>query len=388
MSLKRIAVLIVTGLVVLILQQPLKLTGGAGVSGSSGTVLLAQSRPPTIAKLASDARKFSVKVPGGHLLGASANPAYTYAMSDGSPAPKLVTGPDGELYLGYNDADSNARVVLLGENFRIERSIVQIKGKRLEDFVADDDGVALLLTEFDSEQKQNYISRQHHTAHIEKFTSKGRAIFRTRIVGTREYKQEGDQGIDTTFGTFSIVHDASEDTYATYFSTYRRWDDGITHQSEYLALFDGDHGERRMRSDRANPEGFTWNVSHSFRPRFVHDGERFVMATVGDAYPRGFVVQFFPQGKRELPVKVPKAKPGETYQYVPVSTGDLYARDEQTWIVFDSAVGKSDYDIALALVEGDSVGKPIYLTNTNRSRERIPRIVPFGREHFLVLWMN
>lgn len=365
----------------------LQLPGADRLFESGQANLLAQTRPPAISKLATGARKISVRLSDGHLMGASANPAYTYAMSDGSPAPKLVPGPDGELYLGYNDAESNARVALLGKNLQIERTIVQIPGKRLEDFVADDDGVALLLTEFDSEQKQNYVSRKHHTAHIEKYTSKGRMIFRTRIVGTREYKKEGDQGIDTTFGTFSIAHDG-DDTFATYFSTYRRWDDGVTHQSEYFALFDDDNGKRRMRDDGRTGEGFTWNVSHSFRPRFVHDGERYVMATTGDAYPRGFVVQQFPDGGRELPVKVTKAKPGETYQYVPVSTGDLYARDKQTWIVFDSAVGKSDYDIGLVRVNDGKVSKPIYLTNTNRSRERIPRIVAYGRDLFLVLWMK
>lgn len=376
----------IAGLSALIfLQAPMNPPANARLAGG----LAAQSRPPSIASLAAGARKISVKVPDGHLMGASTTSRYTHAMSDGAPAPKLVIGPDGELYLGYNDAQSNARVALLRKDLRLKRMLVQLQGKRLEDLAADDDGVALLLTEFDSKRKNNYVQRNHHTAHIEKYDSRnGRAIFRTRIVGAREYTKEGDQGVDTTFGTFSIAYDG-DDSYATYFSTYRRWDDGITHQSEYLALFDADDGERRMRDDgRKSPQGFTWNVSHSFRPRFVHDGERFVMATVGDAYPRGFVVQFFPEGERELPVKVPKAKPGETYQYVPLSTGDLYARDETSWIVFDSAVGRSTYDIGLIRVDEAKPSKPVFITNTNRSRERIPRLAPYGRDHLLVLWMK
>ncbi|MCR9142327.1 MAG: ankyrin repeat domain-containing protein [bacterium] len=357
---------------------------------SSG--LEAQTRPPSIEKLASGARKISLKAPGGHLMGGTTRGmSYTSAMSDGTPAPKLVVDPDGAIFLGYNDADSNARILELDGRLRVKREVLRVKGKRLADFIAVDDALTLLLTEFDSEKKQNYVRRKHHTAHIEQYAIKnGRANFRTRIVGTREYKKEGDQGIDTTFGTFSIAYDEDNEVFATYFSTYRRWDDGVTHQSEYLATFDADDGKRRMQ-DGNRPEGFTWNVSHSFRPRFVHDGERYVMATVGDAYPRGLVVQFFAQGEsggRELPIKVPKAKPGETYQYVPVTTGDLYARDNNTWIVVDSAVGRSSNDIALIRAQGEKVGKPIFLTNTPRVRERVPRIQPYGEDHLLVLWMN
>ena len=340
-----------------------------------------------IAELAGGARKIALRLPSGHMLSGDTNPSYTYAMSDGVPAPKLIQGPDDEFYVGYNDAESGARLLLLGDDFQVKKEIVHIKNKRLEDLAADDDGVALLLTEFDIVTKNGRESRNFHTAHIEKYAPNGRAIFRTRLVGTREYTKEGDQGIDIYFANFNIVFDEDDD-FAAYFTTYRRWDDGVVHQSEYLAFVDADDGERRMRDDGKNAEGFWWNVSHSFRPRFVYDGERYVMATVGDAYPRGFVVQFFPVGKRHMPVKVPKAGPGETYQYVPVSTGDLYSRNRTTFITFDSAVGRGDYDIGLVRVQGDTVSEPIYLTNTRTTRERIPRIVGYGTDRMLIAWMN
>ena len=360
----------------------------AAVLRTSPAQLQAETRASSFSEMAAGARKIAMRVPNGHLMGGTQNPAYTSAMSDGNPAPKLVIGPDQKMYLGYNDAESGARVAVLNADFSIARELVKISGKRVEDFLVDSDGIALLLTEFDSERKQNYIDRKFHTAHIEKYNLSGRVVFRTRIVGTREYKKEGDQGIDTYFGNFNIASDG-DDTYATYFSTYRRWDDGVTHQSEYLALFDADDGKQRMREGGRGPEGFTWNVSHSFRPRFVHDGERYVMATVGDAYPRGFVVQSFPNRGRELPVPVPKAAAGETYQYVPVSTGDLYARNKTTYIAFDSAVGRSDYDIGLVISgEDGAISKPIYITNTPRSRERIPRVAPYGDDRLLVLWMT
>ncbi|WP_244944174.1 ankyrin repeat domain-containing protein [Leptospira meyeri] len=36
----------------------------------------------------------------------------------------------------------------------------------------------------------------------------------------------------------------------------------------------------------------------------------------------------------------------------------------------------------------DGLSKPIYLTNSIKQRERIPRIVPFGEEHLFLMWMT
>lgn len=354
--------------------------------------LRADDLPRSVSELAKQTRVVSVKVPGGHLLGARGNRApYTLAMSDSMPAPKLVSDGDGRIYLAYSDGQSNARVLRLNERLGVEREVLKVQGQRMADVIGHNDGFALLLTEFDEEPKGNYVNRRHHTAHIERYDENGRALFRTRIVGTREYKQAGDQGIDTTFGTFGLAYDSSNDTFAAYFSTYRRWDDGITHQSEYLAFVHAASG-KRVQNDRGRPLGFTWNVSHSFRPRFAYDGKRLVMATAGDAYPRGFVVQTFEDGRlqRKVPIKIAKAKPGETYQHVPVSTGDVYARKGRSLVALDSAVNRQSYDIALIPVADGKVGKPRFITNTSRVRERIPRLVPLDAQGdaLLVFWMS
>ncbi|WP_244288377.1 ankyrin repeat domain-containing protein [Leptospira congkakensis] len=337
-------------------------------------------------QIAESTERISVKIPTDHSNLTTTSISYTNAMSDGTPAPKLVYVKSGEYYLAYNDGNSNGRIVSLDSNFKVLKELVSLKNFRIEDTIADSNGLTVLLSEFVIEKKGNYESKNFHTAYINQYSTSGKLNFSTRIVGTKEYKKVGDQGIDTTFGTLTLAKTA-DDHYATYFSTYRKWDDGVTHQSEYLALFD-DSGKRVMKSDGKTPEGFTWNVSHSFRPRFINDGKQLVMVTVGDAYPRGLVVDSFPSRKRELPIVVPKAGPNETYQYVPISTGDLYSKDGTTWITFDSNLDRSSYDIGLLIQTEAGLSKPIYLTNTTKQRERIPRIVPLGKDHLFVMWMT
>lgn len=339
-----------------------------------------------INQIAEKTERISLKIPSDHSLLSTKSVSYTSAMSDGVPAPKIVSIGSGEYYLTYNDANANGRILSLDSNFRMIKEIVSLKNFRIEDIFADSNGLTVLVSEFDMEKKGNYESKNFHTAYINQYTTSGKLNFSTKIVGTKEYKKVGDQGIDTVFGTFTLQK-TSENHYATYFSTYRKWDDGVTHQSEYLAFFDH-AGKRVMRPDGKSPEGYTWNVSHSFRPRFVNDGKQLVTVTVGDAYPRGLVVDSFPSKKRELPIIVPKAGPNETYQYVPISTGDLYAKDGTTWITFDSNLDRSSYDIGLLIKTNDVLSKPIYLTNTTKQRERIPRIVPYGKDHLFLMWMT
>lgn len=337
-------------------------------------------------QIAEKTERISVKLTSDHFNLANTSISYTNAMSDGVPAPKLVYIESGEYFLAYNDANSNGKIVTLDPNFKMIKEIVSLKSFRIEDILADSNGLTVLLTAFDIEKKGNYESKNFHSAYINQYATSGKLNFSTKIVGTKEYKKVGDQGIDTTFGTLTLAKTADND-YATYFSTYRKWDDGVTHQSEYLALFDK-AGKRMMKPDGKSQEGFTWNVSHSFRPRFINDGKQLVMVTVGDAYPRGLVVDSFPSKKRELPIVVPKAGLNETYQYVPISTGDLYAKDGTTWITFDSNLDRSSYDIGLLIKSNEGLSKPFFLTNTTKQRERIPRIVPLGKDHLFLMWMT
>lgn len=336
------------------------------------------------ATIAARAKRYFVPVSGGHYAGKD-DPTYTYSMSDGYlTKPILVVGKSGQRFLAYNDSDWNGRIVLLDNNFQIQKEIVRFSNKKIQDMIADEDSVVTLLAEFTVKRKNGVVNRDLHTAHIEKYNTAGGKVFSTRIVGTLEYKKEGDQGIASSFAAFNISK--SKTHYATYFTTYRRWGDGVTHQSEYLAFFDRSSGKREMDPENKKYAlGFTWNVSHSFRPRFVFDGERFVMAKVGDAYPRGFIVESFPGLKQNMVITVPPAAAGETYQEVAVSTGDLYGRNGNAWVVFDSAIGRSSYDIGLVRVQGGSVGAPIWLTNSSGTRERIPRITAYGK-NFLVIW--
>ncbi|MCB1140205.1 MAG: hypothetical protein KDK23_15700, partial [Leptospiraceae bacterium] len=232
-----------------------------------------------------------------HLAGKQGRTSYTFAMSDGISAPELLFHQN-RAYLIWTDAGRNGRISLLSADLsRIERNVAKISGRRIADAVYDGKGFVLLTIEWSGSGKK----LNEHTAHIEAYNPDGKLRFRTRIVGTLEYKKEGDQGIDTTFGTFNLQW--SGKVYAAYFSTYRKWDDGVVHQSEYLALFD-EKGNLQKNAN-GNPEGWNWNVSHSFRPRMVWDGKRFLMSTVGDAYPRGLVVQHYPDHSREVAIKVP-----------------------------------------------------------------------------------
>ncbi|PJZ46993.1 ankyrin repeat domain-containing protein [Leptospira brenneri] len=339
-----------------------------------------------INQIAEKTERISLKLPSDHSYLTTTSTSYTNAMSDGTPAPKIVHNGTEEYYLVYNDGNSNGRIVSLNSKFKILKELVSLKNFRIEDTIADSNGLTLLVSAFDVEKKGNFETKNFHSAYINQYTTTGKLNFSIKIVGTKEYKKVGDQGIDTVFGTLTLEKTA-DNYYATYFSTYRKWDDGVTHQSEYLALFDSS-GNRVMKSDNQSPEGFTWNVSHSFRPRFINDGKQLVMVTVGDAYPRGLVVDSFPNKNREIPIVVPKAGPNETYQYVPISTGDLYSKDGTTWITFDSNLDRSSYDIGLMIKKDEVLSKPIYLTNTTKQRERIPRIVPYGKDHLFLMWMT
>tara|TARA_B100001939_G_scaffold348121_1_gene372817 strand:- start:8813 stop:10753 length:1941 start_codon:yes stop_codon:yes gene_type:complete len=321
-----------------------------------------------------------LQLSGSHLNGQERSSIYTYAMSDAGPAPELIF-INNRAYLIWNDSGSNGRISLLKPDLSgVEKDLVTIKGRQIADATSDGSSITVITLEW--QIKKN--SPEVHTAHIESYGTSGQARFRTRIVGTLSYDKEGDQGIDSAFSTFSVEWSGKE--YATYFNTYRKWDDGVVHQSEYLALFDNS-GKKLMKQN--SPEGWTWNVSHSFRPKMAWDGMRFLMATVGDAYPRGLVVQSYVRNDsldREVVIEVPKAAAGETYQYVVISTGDVYGKDGKGWIVFDSRLNRSDYDIGL--IRTDSNGKassPVWITRTSSARERIPRIHPLG-DKFLLVW--
>ena len=309
-----------------------------------------------------------VSLPTNHGSGGS-NYFYTGAMNDGAPAPKLLFR-NKRAFLVWNDAEGNGRISLLKSDLSaIEKEVLRLRNRKIADAVSDERGFALLSIEWSA----NGTKINQHTAHLEAYTESGVQRFSIRIVGTLDYKKVGDQGIDTEFGTFNLTW--SGEQYATYFNTMRKWDDGVVHQSEYLALFDGD-GKR-------SPLGWTWNVSHSFRPRIAWDGKRFQLSTVGDVYPRAFVSLGFPDGSRKE-IEVPKAAPGETYQYVPISNGDIYGENGEVWMVFDSKVNRSDYDIGLLRAGEQSDSSSIVWITNSSIRERIPRIIPFGQSMLLV----
>ena len=321
-----------------------------------------------------------VQLNSDHSTGKDRSASYTYAMSDGNPAPELVF-INNRAYLTWNDSNNNGRISILKSDLSaVEKDLVTIKGRTIADATTDGSSITVLTLEW--HVKKNSV--EEHTAHIESYSSSGQVRFRTRIVGTLSYDQEGDQGIDSAFSNFSVQWSGKE--YAAYFNTYRKWDDGVVHQSEYLALFDND-GKKLMK--QSSPEGWTWNVSHSFRPKIAWDGMRFLMATVGDAYPRGLVVQNYARNEslnREVAIKVPQAGAGETYQYVVISTGDVYGKDGKGWIVFDSRLSRSDYDIGLIRTDANGkAGAPVWITRTSNLRERIPRIHPLG-QRLLLAW--
>lgn len=319
----------------------------------------------------------SLKLPAAHALGNDSNPIYTYSMSDATPAPELLFIND-RAYLIWTDSNSNGRISLLKPDLSsVEKDLVQLRNRRIGDAVTDGKSITLLTLEWQTVKN----GKELHTAHLESYSTTGRALFRTKVVGTLNYDKEGSQGILSAFSTFNLGWSGKE--YATYFTTYRKWDDGVVHQSEYLALFDR-NGKPMMDGNR--PAGWTWNVSHSFRPRISWDGQRFLMSTVGDAYPRGLVIQSYPSTGREVAIEVPKAAPGETYQDVVISTGDVYGKDGRGWIVFDSRLNRKDYDIGM--IRTDKDGKPgstIWITGTSEARERIPRIQPLG-QNLLLAW--
>ena len=318
-----------------------------------------------------------LKLTAPYTPGNDRNPIYTYSMSDAMPAPELLF-VSNRAYLVWTDASSNGRVSLLKPDLSaVEKDLVRLPGRRIGDAVTDGKSITLLALEWDKADGRENL----HTAHIESYSTSGQVLFKDKIVGARSYEAIGSQGLATSFSTFNLAWSGKQ--YAAYFTTYRKWDDGVVHQSEYLALYDAS-GKRIMDDNR--PAGWTWNVSHSFRPRISWDGKRFLMSTVGDAYPRGLVVQSYPSTGRETVIEVPKAAPGETYQNVVISTGDVYGSQGQGWVVFDRRLNRTDYDIGLIRTgEDGKPGSPIWITRTSNSRERIPRIQPLG-DDLLIAW--
>lgn len=341
--------------------------------------------------LAQRAQIVRLRLPGGEIQDHDYS-LWTATYGDHWPGPLVSQSPGGAIYVGWTTAGGFAKVGTLSDDLAYGRDLVSQRRRTLLDLIAHQGGFTVLWSEYETVDQGSWSSRNHHTLFVTDFDASGRRRWETILVQARDYDEEGDQGLDDDFGRAASLARHGTVT-AAYFNTLRRWADGVVHQSEYLAFVDSqgrvlDHTPEW--SDRPYPAGFSWGVSHSFRPHFVYDGSRYILATSGDAYPRGMIVSAYDPTSFATVDRVvdelPESPAGVAYQSLPVSTGGIATNDGTTLVLFDSRQGQTFYDVVGFSVTADgAIRGPFNISRSPRVNERIPRPAAFG-EHFLVVY--
>lgn len=318
--------------------------------------------------------------------------AWTLAFSDTPRGPVISQAAGGEIYVAWTTESGYGKVGVLNPDLTFRREIVSALGRYVQDILAHENGFTVLWSGYEEEGSEEWGYRDdHHTLYVSDFDRNGRRRWDTVLVQAYEYEREGDQGPGGDGSDAHLMRQGS--TTAAYFTTYRMWDDGVVHQSEYLAFIDEDGRILEYQPEWSNEpirRGFSWSVSHSFRPHFVFDGERYILATSGDAYPRGMVVRTYdPDEDRQIERVVnelPPSPEGVAYQDLPISTGGAATTDGRTLVLFDSRQrGRSADIVGFTVNRSGTITGPISVTNTPGVSERIPRPARLG-SRFLVLY--
>lgn len=299
----------------------------------------------------------------------------TAVWQDGLDAPFFLAGSQaGDAILAWSDVDGHSHLEGLDLNkgvssreklFEIENRVA-VTGR-----YEPDAGRLILVTKSEPYAGSWTLVRN---LYLEGWSVAGERLFETTIVATDDYETVGNQGYYD--GGARLASDGTG--YAVFFGSLRRWPDGVTHEGDYLQYFDK-NGEKLEG-------GWSWGTSHSFRQRFIHDGENYVMATIGDAYPRGLVYSVIGQTDDKLALEA--SQPDESlYQYVPYSLGDLAKTSDGSAVVFDSLEDRESYDIAWMSAGRDGVRSEVkYIIEGDGRHERIPRMATYGDGYYLVSW--
>lgn len=300
-------------------------------------------------------------------LAASTSVRQVVLPGRGQAAPPLLAvGRDGREWVAWSRNDGAATIGLMGEGSEPTiRPVVTLPHRWVSDLQAVGDGVAVLSGQ-----------RADGSAFVSRYDGAGRRLFESTVVTSvpQEYRHVGDRrflgGRLAWSGT----------TFATYVAVDQLYGDGVAHQGDVLSLWDAQG--RRQRG------GWDWGVSHSFGPHVAYDGRRFVSATVGDAYPRGLVIDLHAVGS-ELGRRVFFRASGEGGDNtVPVRMGDLVAGPRGSVVVFadddDRPIWRL-HDIGMVLVtpDGRSSGKR-WITRTDDLDERQPLVGAYGDRLFVV----
>ncbi|NPV02668.1 MAG: hypothetical protein HPY53_14945 [Brevinematales bacterium] len=312
--------------------------------------------------------------------------AYAMISDDGVPDAVLQFAPDGTAYIGFSDSEHNSYIYKLDSEMQPgDKPLIMIKHKRLENFVITENGFGIAAADFfyDPEAQYDYFNYLY----FYQYSMAGKKLHENFIVGCGIWENEGDQ----SYGGDGTDIAWSGELYALYFTTFRKWDDGVVHESEYLTYINPD-GEQ-LRDEDGIMNGWTWNTSHSFRPHIEYYAKdsKWMLATMGDAYPMGLVTEIIHKDPTDYSKKILSQviykvdiELGDNDTHV--SIGDTMIVDKGMLIVADNKENLPGYDLCMFYQYPDGTYKgPIMLTKTPMNFERMPKVAKYG-DNYLIAW--
>jgi hypothetical protein len=305
----------------------------------------------------------------------------------------LAVGPDGRTLLAWNvwdgafgkvkgakHADSSNCTGYVAEwgtgSHPTLRMIAKVPHRQISDILVREDGFVLLSGNgFVSWTDDNPLAGDIG-GFMTRFDAAGRQSFEVKVAGRsgREFQKIGDREFEG--GRLAW----SGKTLAAYFVVLNLFADGVTHQGDVLTFVDD--------TGKLQPGGWNWGVSHSFGPRVAFDGQRFITATVGDASPRGLVVNVHGDARaaKRRAFFPATGKLGDNT--VPVVMGDLVATKKGSAVAFvdndDRPVWRL-HDIGLVVVTPDGTpSQKRWVTATDDVDECHVRMAAYGDRLFMV----
>ena len=184
----------------------------------------------------------------------------------------------------------------------------------------------------------------------------GSVIEDTTLIGDVDQTEQGSQW----FG--NLIRDGrltdTTDGWAAYYTVQQLWPDGVAHYGDQLRTFEAD-GTPAF-------SGWDWGCSHSMEVRISHNDDRLGPLCASDCYPTKGV--HFNHNGGELWSDEEGSDCAGGYG---TSLGASVPINDGFWLSFTATDDRDSHDVAIAQIDGFSVGDTLWLTDDDVDAEHL-----------------
>lgn len=306
----------------------------------------------------------------------------------------LAAAPDNGSYVAWQETEGGmVHVSRFNESGQLIKDTKVGAGKNAYAITADNNGFVLLL---DEKGTANTSHDGVQWIFFVKYDINGNKLVENKLIGHPNFDAEHNMGSCPYWSTPRIVY--SGKYYYAVFGVFKKWDDGVVHQGDYLTILDEkgnvvkpDHSKHGWQ---VTVNGWSWGTSHSFDQRIRIDEDYVHVLAKGDAYPRGIGYKRIlhnldkpnPKTVSKTIQKISDNADGRMYQYVPAALGDIMPTGDGAALVsYVSKEGRASFDLAINYIDVGGTTTEKWLTNTSTVDEHNVYMAEYG-DNYLLAW--